>query len=324
MNRKRTTTQIGFWLVAFALATFLFGTSAAFAKDSAIARADSSSAESKAKRTDSQEAEPQSETTESVQEEVEKAMEEKTDDRRQKLVKDAVSAVEMTRQALASLDKGKTDEALEMLEKITGKLALVLARDPELASVPVAVSTTIYDVFAKADSVKKIVNEAEDALDHRRVQDARRLLKGLASEVVISTSYMPMATYPDAIKAVAPLIDEGKVDEARQQLQLALDLLVVTDVVYPLPTTRANAMLDEAEMLAEKSNRTTEENERLDDLLQETRSQVEFGQELGYFADDKADSIYDELKEIEKKTGKGKSGKGFFSRIRGLFSSLGW
>jgi hypothetical protein len=320
-------------LVVFALATFLFGTSAALAEDTAVVEKNSPSAESKASSTNTQgnssssdphEAEPQSETTESVQEDVDKATEEKTDDRRQKLVKDAVSAVEMTRQALASLDEGKTDDALETLEKVTGKLALLVARDPELAAVPVAVTTTIYDVFAEVDSVKKIVNEAEDALDDGRVQDARRLLKGLASEVVISTSHMPMATYPDAIRAVAPLIDEGKIDEAKQQLQLALNLLVVSDVVYPLPTTRANAMLDEAEKLAEKSDRTKEENKRLDDLLKETRSQVEFGRELGYFVDGKADSIYDELKEIERKTGKGKSGKGFFSKVRSLFSSLSW
>ncbi|HUP81336.1 MAG TPA: YfdX family protein [Pirellula sp.] len=238
--------------------------------------------------------EDRSEASASVQQDVDKSTESETEKQRKKLVEDAVSAVSMTRDALKALDDGKKEEALETLEKVTGKLELVLARDPALAMVPVSVTTTIYDVLAKTETVKTIANEAEKALDEGRVQDARRLLNNLASEVVVSTTNLPMATYPDAIKHVAPLIDSGKIDEAKQQLQLALKLLVVTDVVMPLPTTRANVMLKEAETLAEKKDRSKEENDRLMELLKEVREQVEFGRELGYFNKDRAKSIYDD------------------------------
>ena len=98
----------------------------------------------------------------------------------------------------------------------------------------------------------------------------------------------------------------------------------MTEVATSLPTTRAKAMLKEAEELAEKSNRTEEENKRLNDLLKEVRQQVEFGKALGYFTDEKSDAIYDELKTIEEKIGKGKSGKGFFEKVKGFFKKLDW
>jgi len=227
--------------------------------------------------------------------------------------------VEMTRETLALLDEGKTEEALERLERVTGKLELLIARNPELSIVPVGVNATIHDVFARKETIENLVEEAEEALDDGAVQKARRLLQHLASEVVISTTNLPLATYPDAIKEVAPLIDQGKTDEAKQQLQAALNLLVVNDTIYPLPDIRARVMLEEAQELSEKSDRSEEENERLSELLEEVRYQVEFGQELGYFTEKQADSILEELKQVEGKTSAGKSGKGFFAKLKGLF-----
>ena len=83
-------------------------------------------------------------------------------------------------------------------------------------------------------------------------------------------------------------------------------------------------MLDEAEQLAEKSSRSEDENKRLDDLLKEVRHQVEFGKALGYFTSEKSDAIYNELEKIEEKTGKGKSGKDFFKKVKGFFQKLDW
>jgi len=114
--------------------------------------------------------------------------------------------------------------------------------------------------------VKALREEIEDALDDGRVQQARRLIRNLASETVISVTNIPLATYPDAIKKAAKLIDEEKMDEAKKELQLALNTLVVTDTIIPLPVTTAEKYLKEAETLTEKGDRSKEENERLADL----------------------------------------------------------
>jgi len=68
-----------------------------------------------------------------------------------------------------------------------------------------------------------------------RVQDARALVSGLASEIIIEVVNIPLATYPDAIKAVVPLIEAGKVKEAKAALVAALNTLVITRHIIPLP-----------------------------------------------------------------------------------------
>ena len=180
-------------------------------------------------------ADQKSEVSKSVQQKVDRAIEKRTDDQRQKLVKDAVSAIASTRKALALLGEKKADEATQELKDAIGTLELVIARNPDLAFVPVAVETQAYDLLAKPETVRKALESAKEALDDGHVQVARRLLDAMASEIVISTHQLPLATYPDAIKAAIPMIDEGRINDAKQQLQLALNLLVVEDVIVPLP-----------------------------------------------------------------------------------------
>ena len=67
------------------------------------------------------------------------------------------------------------------------------------------------------------------------MQKARPIVANLASEIVIETDNLPMATYPAAIKSAARLIDSGKIDDAKAELARALNTLVVTSVAFPLP-----------------------------------------------------------------------------------------
>lgn len=74
------------------------------------------------------------------------------------------------------------------------------------------------------DSIKKAVKEAEDYLEEGKVQDARTLISGLMSQIDIRVTSISLATYPAAIKAVTPLIDQGKIDEAKAALEGELRL----------------------------------------------------------------------------------------------------
>ena len=75
--------------------------------------------------------------TPAVQAETEKLAAQK----RAQLLKDAQTALGESKKALESLDKGNKDEAIAALEKVTGKLALIVARDPALKLAPVATTT---------------------------------------------------------------------------------------------------------------------------------------------------------------------------------------
>ena len=84
--------------------------------------------------------------------------------KRATLLKDAQSALAETRDALAALDRNDKQAALAALEHVTGKLDLVVARDPRIAFAPVNVSTTVFDLYAAPDTVKGAVKQAMDDL----------------------------------------------------------------------------------------------------------------------------------------------------------------
>jgi hypothetical protein len=245
-----------------------------------------------------------------------------TAEKRREIIQDAVDALRETQSALKALEQNRNPDALKALANATGKLELVLARDPKLALAPVDVGFRIVDVYTSPDTVKETVKRAGDLLEDGMVQSARSLISDLASELVLSVTNLPLATYPDAIKAVTPMIDSGKIAEAKKALQVALGTLVVVDTIVPLPPLRAEILLEDAEMLAEKTDRTADENKRLGEHLSAARAQLKLGEALGYGNKNAFADLYKELDEIEAKTAGGGAGEGFFNRIKNSMSRV--
>ncbi len=246
----------------------------------------------------------------------------KAAEERAKIVEEAVTALARTNTALRALDAGDTNKALEDLAVAVGKLELIVAAHPDMALAPVDVRVITQDLVATPADVKKAVKQAEDLLEDGRVQDARAILRDLGSEVIVRVVNIPLATYPDAIKAVAPLIQSGKIAEAKQALVAALGTLVVVDNVIPLPVMRAERALDEAKTLAATKQRDDEQNKRLSKLLQYAREQLELAEALGY-GDEKAFApLLKTIREIEKNTAGGGTEEGLFDRIKKEFEKL--
>jgi YfdX protein len=245
-----------------------------------------------------------------------------TEDKRKALMADATSAIQETQAALKTLDEGKTSQAIAALERATGKLDLILARDPKLELAPAGVSVTTYDVQGGLDAVKQVRKEAEELIEAGRLQEARRLIKNLASETVISVSNIPLATYPDAIKRAVKLIDEKKPDDAKRVLQAALNTQVVIDTVIPLPVVKAEEFLKTAEDLAQKKDRTKDDNDRLKTSFDRANEQLQFAQALGYGTKNDFDKMYQQLAEIRDKAADNQSGTGWFAKIKGSISEL--
>ena len=269
------------------------------------------------------EPQPQSAMTESVQEEVDNEASSKADERREKILADAGAAIDETKKALQALAENNSREALAALERATGKLELILARDPGLSLAPVDVRVVTYDLLANPDTVKAVIHDAENYLEAGEIQKARPLVANLASEIVIRSSNIPLASYPAAIKAVTPLIDAGRLDEARAGLQAALNTLVVTtDEVIPLPILRAQQLLENAEALAENEQRSAQDNENLAEMLMAARTQLSMAELLGYGSKQSFKPMYEQLDMIEARTAGGKGGKGWFERIKQQVSEL--
>ena len=243
-------------------------------------------------------------------------------EKRKKIAEEATAAIRETQDALKSLDAEKKPEALAALERATGKLELILAREPKLGLAPTGVSTMTYDVIGDIEAVNAARKKAESLLKDGRLQQARHLIRNLASENVISVTNIPLATYPQAIKAAVKLIDDNKVEDAKHALQSALNTLIVTDTIVPLHVVSAQAELKTAEQLTDKKDRTAEENTKLKALLKQARTNLEFAQALGYGTGKDFKELYDQVSEIEKKTEGGKSGVGYFAKAKASLSNL--
>jgi hypothetical protein len=243
-------------------------------------------------------------------------------EKRKQITAEAMVAINETRNALKALDEGKNEDALAALEKTTGKLELILTRDPQLTLAPTSVDEVTTSIIADTDKARQLRKEAQKLLDDGQVQAARHLLQGLASETVIEVTNIPLGTYPDAIKQAAKLIDEGKQDDAKIVLQTALNTLVLTDTIIPLPVAATQDMLKDAEQLAEKKDRSAYENKKLNDLLTASRAELQFAEVLGYGTRQDFKDLYAQLDDIKAKTSDGKSGSGFFSHITNSLSAL--
>ena len=243
------------------------------------------------------------------------------DKRRESILTEATEALKQTKEALNALEEKRTEDALEALAVTTGKLELIVAREPDLALAPTDVAVTYREILASNDSVEKVIESALHALDDGRVQDARYLLDDMGSEIVTTVTELPLVTYAAAIKEIAPLIDAGEIERAKQELEAVLQTVVLTDYVTPLPYLRAEQLLDSAQVLAKNSDRSEEQNEELSSQLAQVRENLKLGEILGYGRRDNYAPLYTELDQIEEKTRDGKHGKGVFDIVRSTMSN---
>ena len=69
-----------------------------------------------------------------------------------------------------------------------------------MALVPADIDVDILDFEGDAKTVKQAVKQADDLLEHGKVQSARHILAELASEMRITTLSIPLGSFPLAIK----------------------------------------------------------------------------------------------------------------------------
>ena len=75
---------------------------------------------------------------------IEKQKQEAKDQAGKTIDKDAQAAIDETQKAIKALNDGKTDEALAAIERATGKINVLVGRNPAMP-IPVAVDVEIID-----------------------------------------------------------------------------------------------------------------------------------------------------------------------------------
>ena len=236
---------------------------------------------------------------------------------REALVKEATAANDEIIKALDQLEKKNKHSAYKILADASGKLDVVLARDPGLKMAPIAVRMRIIDLAANSKDVKDIVDQARKALDKGQVQAARALIDPLVSEIRLSTDYLPMATYPAAIKHAVAEIQKGKIKEARADLYAALSTIVTNDDIIPLPPLNAEADVMRASQLAKKDR--SKNKKAIVKLLDQADQQIALADRLGY---GEYKDIKKEIVVVKGKVNAGSRDTNLFGRLEDLFKEV--
>jgi hypothetical protein len=262
------------------------------------------------------------------QQEIEQERQKATNEAQSSLDQDAIAALEETRNAINAIDQENTQESIQALERATGKLDILLARYPELALVPVSTQITIIDLAPRDfDLIEPIRDEAKRAVNEEDFPTGRALLHNLVSEIRTSTVNLPLETYPDAMKESARLLHQGRTDEARAVMQLALSTLVVTEQSRPIPLINALTELAAAMALAaqgqDQQNQDQQNRDQVLRLLEDARTQLKLARELGYA---RRDPEYKELdraiRDIERQIRAKEKTESPFAKLREKFSSF--
>ena len=185
-------------------------------------------------------------------------------------------ALKQTIEALKALQKRDTKTAKEALNKATKLFDTALKNDPKLALVPVADAIEVHDFTGDSKLIKKTIKIAQDLLDDYDTQAARAILMPLEDDMIITTQYLPMGTYPLATKEALKELNKGKTKEAFTTLITALNTIVIKTTIVPLPLITAQSLVVEA------SNIDKKEKEKATKLLDLAQDELEKAVLLGY------------------------------------------
>jgi len=260
-------------------------------------------------------AEKRVEEKKEVTQKVEAAKEDYIQAQEEKVADEAVEAVNLVMDVIEHLKNKNKEEALKSIEKALGKLEVLIVKDPNLQLVPVNIQEQVVDFPGTVDDALEAKKIIKELLEADEVQKARDIMLNLASELDIFITDLPIGTYPVAIKAIIPLIEEGKFDEAIALLVEALETLVLEKVVIPLPILRAEQAINRASELTK--GKEDANKEELKELLAYAKEQLLLAQALGYGkVKEDYKELIEEIEKIEKILGSDKSTKDIFETLK--------
>ena len=228
----------------------------------------------------------------------------------QGLDQDAIAAIQQTEEAVKDIAANKKSDALSAIEKATGRINVLLARNPATALIPVSAEVVLID-SAPTDvkTIDQIVQQAAATVKDKDLPAARVLLATLVSEIRIRTSSLPLATYPAALTQAARLLDQGKNQDAGKVLLTALNTLVIIEHVIPVPLLLSQAAISAAD--SQRQNKDTALT-----LLETARNELNRSRALGYLSNDP------EYRALDKQISDLKSGITGKGNLDSMFSQL--
>ncbi|MDQ7068471.1 MAG: YfdX family protein [Sulfurimonas sp.] len=226
-----------------------------------------------------------------------------------RLILEAINSLKFTNSALVALDKDDTKAALANIEKALGKLEVILSAKNTPKLLPIDSNVAIYEFIGTKKDVIKTVDHVKDLLDDNKVQVARELLNTLQSEIDVTVVSLPLVTYPDSLKLAGKYIHDGKTDEAKKVLEVALSTFSKTVEIIPLPLLKTTDLI----MVSSNLSKNEKKEEALK-YLDAAEEELDIAEALGYVSSSSNTykSLHEVLKEVRKEIkGKNKAEKLF-------------
>ena len=192
------------------------------------------------------------------------------------LINEAIDAIRNTQDALIYLNGKQINKAKDALKKAVGDLTDVLNTPNPPYLLPVDLNIEAYQYDGSIDSIKKAITQAKILVEENKLPQAREILNNLRDEIVINTTNLPLATYPAALNLAIKYINEGKIKEAKEVINMALSTLVQINTIIPIPLVKAQALITQAEKIVKKDQKQALK------YLEEAKHQLILAQTLGY------------------------------------------
>jgi hypothetical protein len=201
---------------------------------------------------------------------------------------------EAEQQALKTLDKDAI-AAIEQTVQAIDSINIVLARNPELALIPVSVEALIIDTAPRdIHDIEKLADAADKAILVDDFPTTRALIGALRSEVRVRTYNLPLGIYPTALQEAARLLDKDS-QAASIALLAALNTLVTLDHVAPLPLLVAQEAINQAQTSAQKDKNAAQK------IVETAEFELNRAMALGYAGQDpEYPALKDDISNLKK------------------------
>jgi hypothetical protein len=240
----------------------------------------------------------------------------------QPIISEAAEVASETQKAVVALENNDSKKANSILQGVSSKLDGILAKNPGMALIPIDVEADVFDFDGDNKSISKAIDNARDLLKSGKLQNARQLLEPMASEIRVTTTNIPLGTFPTAIKQAISNIDAGKTDQAAVDLSDELNTLEETTEIMPLPVLRAEALLTEAARLEHTDDLSKDKNRvEIQKFTDAAKDKLELAKLLGYGDKDDYKLLYKEIDAINKALFTEKS-EAIWQNIKDRFNDL--
>ncbi|VAW13491.1 hypothetical protein MNBD_BACTEROID05-783 [hydrothermal vent metagenome] len=228
---------------------------------------------------------------------VEKKKTQELDEESDKVVREALDGVILTKKAYQLLDQDKSSKAKEIIIQSLSKIDAAIEANQDVILLPIEADVQVLmGVYDLSTAIGR-KEAALESLNLGNLQAARALLTPMVDEIDVEVVSIPIIAYKRKLNDALGYLENSKKWEARQSLKEALSLFILTKEVLPIPLVEAEALIDEA-VITE-----TTDKQKAVELLEQANDALSLVAVLGYTTKEDKE-LWDQLRKENKKLSK--------------------